>query len=133
MAGDKRISVYVSAGELIDKITILEIKAERFHDAHKLRHVQEELEMLKVARDRAIEPSARLSELTGQLKAINGELWHIENAIRLCEQRQNFGPPFVQLARSVYRINDRRSAAKQQINEWVGSSLIEEKSYTPYE
>jgi hypothetical protein len=133
MGSNKLISVPVSAGELIDKITILEIKAERFADAEKLRHVQEELAMLKTARDRAINPLPQLAALSGQLRGINAELWEIEDAIRLCEQRKDFGPQFVELARSVYRTNDRRSAVKRQINGLVGSTLMEEKLYTPYQ
>jgi hypothetical protein len=133
MERDKPISINVSAGELIDKITILEIKAERFDNAEKRRHVQQELGALQVVRDRGIESLPQLTELTSQLKAINLELWRIEDAIRLCEQNKDFGPQFIELARSVYRNNDRRSELKRQINKLVGSSLIEEKSYAPYE
>jgi hypothetical protein len=133
MTPSKLIAVPVAAGELIDKITILEIKAERIADAEKLRNIKQELNLLEHVRDRALQLSARLAELTGQLKAINLELWQIEDAIRVCEQQKDFGPDFIALARSVYRCNDQRFQFKRQINELVGSSLMEEKSYAPYE
>jgi hypothetical protein len=133
MAGDKLIAVNVSIGELIDKITILEIKAEHFEEPDKLRHVRHELQLLQAARDGAVEPSAQLEALTAELKAVNRQLWRIEDAIRLCEHRKDFGPEFVELARSVYRNNDRRCAIKRQMNELAGSALVEEKSYAPYE
>jgi dsDNA-specific endonuclease/ATPase MutS2 len=126
------ISIPVSAGELIDKIMILEIKAERFSDAEKLRRVRHELDMLRTVRDAALPPSPALDDLTEGLRVVNRELWRIEDAIRLCEQRQDFGPKFVELARSVYRNNDRRSELKRRISELAGSSIVEEKAYTPY-
>ena len=131
-AQDVPILISVSAGELIDKITILEIKAARFTDAEKIRNVRRELELLTAARDRVVEPSARLNELTGQLASVNAELWRIEDAIRDCERGEDFGPRFVELARSVYHSNDRRFELKREINELVGSNLVEEKSYAPY-
>jgi len=132
MERSKLISINVSAGELIDKITILQIKAEHFRDAEKLGHVQHELEMLRTVWNQTIEPSPHLLEATNELGSINRELWRIENALRLCEQKKDFGPQFIELARSVYRTNDRRSGLKRQINELAGSNLVEEKSYTPY-
>jgi chromosome segregation ATPase len=132
MTPGKLIAIPVSAGELIDKITILQLKAERFSEAEKLACVRQELEMLQAVRDQAIASSPQLAELTSQLKSANSELWRIEDAIRLCEQKQDFGPEFLQLARSVYRHNDRRSELKRRINELLGSSLVEQKSYTPY-
>ncbi len=132
MPNGNLLSVPVSAGELIDKISILAIKAEHFHDAEKLRHVQEELKLLKAVRDQAIQPSEQLSELTAQLKSVNAELWRIEDEIRDCERRQDFGPTFIELARAVYYTNDRRSEFKRQINALVGSTIVEEKSYTRY-
>ncbi len=132
MAYGKRIAIDVSAGELIDKITILEIKADHFQDPEKLNHVQQELEMLRTVREQTIESSADLREVAGQLEAVNRELWRIEDALRFCEQKKDFGPQFVELARSVYRNNDRRCALKRRIDELVGSQLTEEKSYTRY-
>jgi len=132
MTHDKPIAVQISAGELIDKITILELKAAHFIDPGKLRHVLRELEMLQTVRDQTIPSSPELSELGRQLKAVNSELWQIEDAIRLCEQKHDFGPQFTALARSVYRCNDRRCQLKRCIDELVGSSVVEEKSYTSY-
>lgn len=128
----KPILVEIAPGELIDRITILEIKSERIGDADKLKNVGVELRVLNEARDEAIQPSPELERLTGQLKASNEELWDIEDEIRVCERCKDFGPRFIELARSVYRVNDRRAAAKREINELLGSRLIEEKSYEDY-
>lgn len=132
MQSSATIRVEIAPGELIDKITILEIKSERMTDADKLRNVRTELATLVTSRDRAIASSERLEELTRQLKQVNESLWHIEDDIRDCERAQDFSEKFVELARSVYKNNDRRSALKRQINELLGSQLIEEKSYAPY-
>ncbi|MDP6468899.1 MAG: hypothetical protein QF918_14220, partial [Pirellulaceae bacterium] len=102
------IPVETAPGELIDKITILEIKAERIQDAEKVRNVQVELQTLANARDQAISATAELEELTVQLKSANQQLWDIEDDIRDCEREKDFGDKFIQLARSVYRSNDRR-------------------------
>jgi hypothetical protein len=128
----KPILVEIAPGELIDKITILEIKSERIADAGKLKNVRVELDVLAAARDAAMAASAELAELTAQLKQVNQALWEIEDAIRDCERGQDFGPKFIELARSVYHSNDRRAALKRQINELLGSKLIEEKSYAAY-
>jgi hypothetical protein len=132
MAAAQPILVEIAPGELIDKITILEIKTERMRDEDKLKNVRVELDVLAKARDAAIAPSAELDELARQLKAVNEALWEIEDDIRDCERQGDFGAKFVELARSVYRSNDRRAALKRQINELLGSSLLEEKSYAQY-
>ncbi|MCU0875588.1 MAG: DUF6165 family protein, partial [Pirellulaceae bacterium] len=124
----KPILVEIAPGELIDKITILEIKSERIADAGKLKNVRVERQVLEAARDAAMAASAELADLTAQLKQVNEALWEIEDAIRDCERGQDFGPKFIELARSVYHSNDRRAALKRQINELLGSKLIEEKS-----
>ncbi len=121
--------VPVSWGELIDKITILEIKAERIADPVKRANVARELEALSAVRDRGDPPPAALAPLVGALRAVNQALWTIEDDIRECEAKGEFGPRFVELARSVYRNNDRRAALKRQINALLGSELVEEKSY----
>jgi hypothetical protein len=122
----------VSLGELIDKITILEIKAERIQDAAKLRNIRAELTALTAARERAVPVSPELDRLAAELKAVNEQLWRIEDEIRACEAARDFGPRFVELARSVYRTNDRRSALKRRVNELLGSRLVEEKAYADY-
>lgn len=123
----------VAFGELIDKITILEIKYEQISDAAKRNNVALELQQLMKIRDTAItEPSKILSDMTAQLKKINQEIWDIEDAIRECERQKRFDDQFIAIARSVYHTNDRRAALKRDINLHFGSALIEEKSYTPY-
>ncbi len=126
------LQVEVSAGELVDKITILEIKAERIADPVKLANVHRELRSLTAARSEAIESSAELDELTAELRRINELLWEIEDDIRDCERRRDFGERFIELARAVYRTNDRRAGAKRSINELLGSELVEEKDYAEY-
>jgi Family of unknown function (DUF6165) len=123
----------VSAGELIDKITILRVKAERIGDAAKEANVRKELALLEEVCTRTIGDVQGLSPLTGELFAVNAALWDIEDGKRDCERRQDFGPAFIALARSVYIENDRRAAIKRQINDLTGSDIIEEKSYQPYQ
>jgi hypothetical protein len=128
----QNISVEVSPGELIDKITILEIKSERMTDSDKLKNVRTELATLIACRDLAIVQSPELIDLSVQLKQVNESLWKIEDDIRDCERQRDFGSQFVELARSVYKSNDRRAALKRQINDLLGSRIIEEKSYAEY-
>ena len=127
------VTIEVAPGELLDKLTILEIKSERISDPAKLANVSLERWALEASRRRAIPNSAELAELCGQLKAVNLALWDVEDEIRLCERDKDFGPRFIELARSVYRHNDRRALLKRQINELLGSKLIEEKDYAKYE
>jgi len=121
-------SVPVSWGELLDKITILEIKGARMAAGPGLANVQRELALLRnVARD--IPLSAEIAPLMAQLRRVNETLWDVEDAIREHEAQARFGPPFVALARSVYRTNDARAALKRQINLLLDCELVEEKSY----
>lgn len=131
--GPARIVIEVPAGELMDKITILEIKATQISDPQKLAHVREELRHLWEVRERKVPNSERLDELVAELEEVNRTLWRVEDAIRDCERKKEFGPDFISLARSVYRENDRRAAIKRSINELTGSRLIEEKLYADYE
>lgn len=131
------IQVPVSWGELIDKIAILEIKSERIADTAKLANVRTELAALAEMRDANL-PSdqkvlATLAALTADIKTVNEALWEIEDDIRDCERDKDFGPRFVELARAVYKTNDRRAALKRDINMLLGSALVEEKSYQSYE
>lgn len=126
------LQVEVSPGELIDKITILEIKAERIADPRKLANVHRELRSLTATRERALDASPELDEFTTELRRINERLWEIEDDIRDCERNGDFGERFIELARAVYRTNDRRAAAKRSINELLGSELVEEKDYADY-
>ncbi len=120
----------ISAGELIDKITILRIKAQRIAP-EKRANVQHELDLLEALAAREL-AGIDLDALTAELTAINGGLWDIEDGKRDCERRGDFGPGFVALARSVYIENDHRAAVKRRINDAAGSDIVEEKSYVPY-
>ena len=134
--------VPVSAGELVDKITILQIKVERIDDSAKRANVAVELAALEAVAARAglvagagqaVGPTwAVLAAATAELVDVNGELWDIEDRIRDCERAGDFGPGFIELARAVYRTNDRRAALKARINQLCGSQLVEEKSYAAY-
>ena len=128
----KGLSVEISPGELIDKITILEIKREHMTDSTKLKNVEHDWTTLTAARDGAVKPSAELDRLAAELKQVNERLWEIEDDIRDCERRKDFGNKFVELARGVYMNNDRRSEIKRAINQLLGSRLTEEKSYAAY-
>ena len=123
------IEVPISWGELVDKITILEIKAERMEDPKKLANVTRELWLL----NRKLSPVAtQVLRLKLRLKEVNTRLWDIEDEIRDCEREQNFGPRFIELARAVYVTNDQRADVKREINFALSSELVEEKSYRPY-
>ncbi len=123
---DSLIQIPVSVGELIDKLTILELKCRHFEGA-ALEHVRKEHELLEAVLASA--PVVVPDELQQQLQAVNAQLWEAEDGIRAKERAQDFGASFVELARSIYRINDRRSAIKRAINLACGSPLIEEKHY----
>jgi len=126
------IFIEVGAGELVDKITILKIKADRIADPAKLGNVKHELAVLSEASSKHIAPSKEMAHLENELRLINEKLWEIEDDIRACEARRDFGPKFIELARSVYIQNDKRAAVKKSINELCGSSIVEEKSYTEF-
>ncbi len=128
----EQISVPVSPGELVDKITILEIKAERITDEEKLRNVRTELDLLARAWAAVSADTEAIPPLKETLKGINQALWDIEDQIRVKESRQEFDQEFIDLARSVYVQNDQRAAAKKQINVLLGSGIQEEKSYVEY-
>ena len=122
----------VAWGEVFDKLTILQIKAEKLQDAAKLANVNKERqEIEKVVGDLARFP-AGLPALVQALKDINAQLWDVEDGKRDCERRQCFDDSFVQLARQVYFGNDQRAVIKRQLNELLGSALVEEKSYKAY-
>ena len=126
------IKVPVSFGEVLDKITILEIKSERIKDEAKVRNVRLELDELSATWDEAVKDQSAIADLRKQLKAVNEELWVIEDDIRDEEAAQNFGPRFIELARAVYVTNDKRAALKKDINLALGSRFVEEKSYQDY-
>jgi tetratricopeptide (TPR) repeat protein len=125
----RSVTIEAAPGELLDKITILQIKATRIVDQTKLRNIQVELATLMAARDRTINPSEELDCLTSELLTVNESLWRIEDDIRTCERDGDFGERFIDLARSVYRVNDDRAVIKRKINLLLGSEIVEEKSY----
>ncbi|MCA9120933.1 MAG: glycosyltransferase family protein [Planctomycetaceae bacterium] len=133
MTQEATVNVEIAPGELIDKITILEIKLERITDTSKLANVRVELNTLESARDSTLIASSELDALTQQLKSVNEQLWDIEDSIRDCEREKDFGAKFIELARAVYKTNDKRAALKRDVNTLLGSHLVEEKSYSEYE
>ncbi|WP_247879452.1 DUF6165 family protein, partial [Azospirillum sp. TSA6c] len=129
---DMPILAPVSWGELLDKITILDIKAERITDADKLANVRREREALIAVTAQADTTRSEVATLIDNLRAVNTTLWEVEDEIRDCERAKDFGPRFVELARQVYHTNDRRAALKRDLNRLLGSELVEEKSYQAY-
>jgi Family of unknown function (DUF6165) len=125
----RQIRAPIAIGELIDKIAILEIKAERISDQQKLRNVATELTMLRELKTNAGLDTAEMEPYVQELRSINATLWELEDALRELEARQDFGAHFVKLARSVYQTNDRRAGVKHRINKAFGSEIVEEKSY----
>jgi hypothetical protein len=128
----ENIQVPVSPGEVLDKITILEIKSERMDDPQKVANVRVELKLLQDTWRKAIEDDDVIADLHAQLKEINESLWEIEDDIRDKERAKEFDEKFIELARAVYFTNDRRSEVKKKLNLHLGSQIVEEKSYQDY-
>jgi hypothetical protein len=124
-----KILAEISAGELIDKITILEIKKEKITDIEKLKHLEKELYSLNNTFKKSIPDRSKINTLIHKLKTINLTLWDIENNKRQAEKNNNFDKNFVELARNVYKKNDERSKVKLEINNILGSNIKEVKSY----
>ena len=126
------IHVPVSPGEVLDKITILEIKSERMDDAEKVANVKRELELLRASWLEHVDEDETVHRIHAELKAINEELWEIEDDIRDKEKAREFDEIFIKLARAVYVTNDKRANAKKELNVYLGSEIVEEKSYQDY-
>lgn len=126
------IQVPISPGELLDKITILQIKSERIQDPAKLVNVNLELDMLTRVWEQSVESDDEIAALSARLKSINEALWEIEDDIRDEERNKRFGERFIELARAVYVTNDERADAKKQVNLHLNSNIVEEKSYQDY-
>jgi len=124
------ILIPISPGELIDKLTILRIKSEKMTDPSKLENVRFEQRRLQLIADDVLPTDETLSTLWAELYEVNVDLWTIEEDIRKFEDQKDFGAAFIALARAVYVTNDRRAELKKQINTLLGSTLVEEKSYT---
>lgn len=132
MPGMKDILVPISPGELLDKITILRIKAARISDAVKVANVRRELELLEKTWKESGAAAVDLAAEEAALTRVNEKLWVIEDEIRDEEREKRFGDKFIELARAVYVTNDERAAIKKRINTALGSSIVEEKSYQAY-
>jgi hypothetical protein len=126
------ILIPISPGELLDKITILQIKSERISDATKVANVRTELGMLEQVWSDTVEDDEQIRALSSELKTINEALWEIEDDIRDEERNQRFDDRFIELARAVYVTNDERANAKKKVNLHLNSSIVEEKSYQDY-
>ena len=127
-----KILVEVSVGELLDKISILEIKKEKIKDPEKLKFINDEYEILKSEFDKNVKSGDRLTKLFEVLKEINSRLWVIEDDKRLCEKNSDFGEKFIKLSRDVHLLNDNRAKLKLEINNNTGSKIKEIKEYTKY-
>ena len=127
-----KIIVEVSVGELLDKISILEIKKEKIKDAEKLKFINNEHSILKNQLDENIKSDEKLNNLYQSLKEINSKLWVIEDDKRQCEKDKNFGEKFIKLSRDVHFLNDDRAKIKLEINNHTGSAIKEIKEYTSY-
>ena len=127
-----KIIVDVSIGELLDKISILEIKQEKIKDPEKLRYISNEHSILKDQLDNNVKSDDKLNKLFQSLKEINAKLWIIEDDKRLCEKEKNFDEKFIKLSRDVHFLNDDRAKIKLEINNHTGSKVKEIKEYTKY-
>jgi len=127
-----KIVIEIAPGELIDRLSILEIKMDRIKDEGKLKNIRREYEVTLAERKKLGSGNPELERLAGELKTINEKIWQIEHDIRSHECARTFGDSFVAIARSVYQTNDARASVKRRINELLNGNLIEEKSYAPY-
>ena len=128
----KKILLPVSPAELMDKITILEIKAKKISDSEKLKNVKHELEVLTEVFKNNVEQSKELSQLFVQLRKLSAKGWRIEDTKRDCESKNDFGPKFINAARGAFKNNDERAALWKKINVLLKSDIVQEKSYKKY-
>ena len=128
----KRIQSEISSGELLDKISILEIKLKKIKDKENLKEINKEYAILKQSQNLNIKLTDKLKDLFNELKKVNLNLWDIEDKLRICEKNKDFGEKFIELARGVYINNDSRSKIKSEINKLLGSNIKEIKQYSTY-
>jgi len=128
----KKIVSEISAGELLDKISILEIKLGKIKNQSRQQEISKEYKILQKTKEMNIESTQEINQLIEEIKIINLKLWEIEDKIRVCEKNKNFGKEFIELARAVYLTNDKRAKIKSKINEMVGSNIKEIKEYADY-
>ena len=127
-----KILVEVSVGELLDKISILEIKKEKIKDSTKLKFIADEYDVLKEQLKNNVKNDEKLNKLFLSLKEINSKLWVIEDDKRMCEKNSDFGEKFIELSRNIHFLNDKRAKIKLEINQLTGSKIREVKEYTDY-
>ena len=128
----KKILTEISAGELLDKISILEIKLEKIKDKNSQIEIKKEYKILKEIQNSSIKLEDKIKELFDSIKEVNLKLWSVEDKLRVCEKNKDFGKNFIELAREVYFNNDKRSKVKSEINEILGSNIKEVKEYAKY-
>ena len=128
----KEILSEISAGELLDKISILEIKLEKIEDKNNREEIKKEYKILKEIQNSSIKFDYKVKELFNSIKVINIKLWNVEDDLRVCEKNKDFGKNFIELAREVYFNNDKRSKIKSEINKRLGSNIREVKQYVNY-
>ena len=128
----KKILSEISAGELLDKISILEIKLKKIKDKAGQNEINKEYKILKEVQNSSIEMTEKLKTLFKEIKEVNLNLWNIEDKLRVCEKNKDFGQTFIELARGVYLNNDKRSKIKSEINKILGSNIREIKQYVNY-
>ena len=128
----KKIQSEISAGELLDKISILEIKLDKIKDQSKKEEVKKEYNVLKKAQKSNIKTNEEIEKLFSEIKKTNLTLWDIEDKIRICEKQKDLGKTFISLARNVYINNDKRAKIKSEINKILGSNIREIKEYADY-
>ena len=128
----KKILSEISAGELFDKISILEIKLEKIKDKNNLAEINKEYKVLKNAQNSNVEITDKIKKLFKEIKEVNTNLWNIEDKLRICEKNKDYGKNFIELARAVYLNNDKRSIIKLEINKILGSNIKEIKQYVSY-
>ena len=128
----KKILSEISASELLDKISILEIKLDKIKGKENLEEINKEYKILKDVHNSSIEVTEKLKTLFKEIKEVNLNLWNIEDELRICEKNKDFGQSFIKLARDVYLNNDKRSKIKSEINKILGSNIKEIKQYVDY-
>ena len=128
----KKILSEISAGELLDKISILEIKLEKIKNKDSQKEIQKEYKILKEIQNSSIELTDKIKDLLKSIKEVNLNLWDVEDKLRICEKKKDFGENFIKSAREVYFNNDKRSKIKSEINKILGSNIKEIKQYVNY-
>ena len=128
----KKILTEISAGELLDKISILEIKLEKIKDKNSQEEIKKEYKILKEIQNSSIKYEDRIKNFINSIKEVNIKLWDAEDKLRICEKNKDFGKSFIELAREIYFNNDKRSKIKSEINKILGSNIKEVKQYVKY-